>query len=88
MRRKFDGATKAKVAVAAIKGDKTTAEICSQFGVHSSQVFKWKRKALDEMPRVLSEGASSNATDPKLVDELYQEIGRLKMDLDWLKKRL
>ena len=88
MRRKLDGAAKARVAVAAIKGDTTTAEICSKYGVHSSQVSKWKKMALDELPRILGARSRQVSENERLVSELYQEIGRLTMELDWLKKKL
>jgi transposase-like protein len=88
VRRRLDGATKARIVVATIKGDKTAAEICSQYGVHSSQVSRWKKTALDELPHILGSRSRKRSENERLVDELYQEIGRLTMELDWLKKRL
>jgi transposase-like protein len=84
----LSGALKARVAIAAIKGDKTAAEICSQHGVHSSQVSKWKKHVLDELPHILCSKSRRDADNTDLVAKLYQEIGRLTVELDWLKKRL
>ena len=90
-RRKIDAGLKAKVAVAAIREDQTTAQISSTFGVHSTQVSKWKKKALKELPGIFAGRAhatSNGVTDEKLINALYEEIGRQKVELDWLKKRL
>ena len=87
-RRRLDGALKARVAIAAIKGDKTTAEICSQHGVHSTQVSKWKKQALSELPKVFGLKSRDESSAEELVERLYQQIGMLTMELDWLKKRL
>ncbi len=84
----LSGALKARVALAAIKGDKTSAEICSQHGVHASQVSKWKTHVLDELPHILSSKTRRDADSSDLVAKLYEEIGRLTVELDWLKKRL
>lgn len=87
-RRRLDGALKARVAIAAVKGDKTTAEICSQHGVHSTQVSKWKKQLLSELPKLFGSKTRGEASSEELVDKLYQQIGQLTMELDWLKKRL
>lgn len=90
-RRTIDARLKAKVAVAAIREDHTTAQISSDFGVHSTQVSKWKKKALEELPRIFSgDGGATrlSAADEKLISTLYEEIGRLKVESDWLKKKL
>jgi len=86
--RRLDGSLKARVAIAALRGDKTTAEICSQHGVHSTQVSKWKKQALGELPKIFGSKTRGEASAEDLVDTLYQQIGRLTMELDWLKKRL
>ena len=85
-RRRFSGAFKAKVALAAVRGDKTTAELAAKFGVHGNQVSAWKKQLL--------EGASGLFTDRRTRDangaaeeELYEQIGRLKMEVEWLKKK-
>ncbi len=84
----FSGEFKAKVALEAVRGVKTVNEIAQDFGVHPTQVGQWKRE-LQEQAAGLFEGERG----PKPVDEsagperLYSEIGRLKMELDWLKKK-
>ena len=87
-RKVFSPQQKAKVALEAVKGIKTVNEIAQQFGVHPTQVSQWKRD-LQEQASELFEGKRG----PKLVnaeassDRLYSEIGRLKVELDWLKKK-
>ncbi|MBU1949606.1 MAG: hypothetical protein KJ927_12905 [Candidatus Eisenbacteria bacterium] len=87
-RKKVDATLKAKVAVAAIRGDKTSTQISSTFGVHSTQVSKWKKKALEELPGIFarSTGTGAEAANEQLISMLYEEIGRLKVEVDWLKK--
>jgi transposase-like protein len=87
-RRKFSGPFKAKVALAAVKGDRTLAELTSEFGVHANQIGKWKRQLLDGLPGIFSEGRREDLhRQEALVDRLYQQIGQLKVELDWLKKK-
>lgn len=87
-RKFFTGDQKAKVALAAIKGQKTVNEIAQDYGVHPTQVNQWKRDLLGNAGSVF-EGKRgpkpANAqTDP---DRLYAKIGQLNMELDWLKKK-
>jgi transposase-like protein len=87
-RRKFSGAFKAKVALAAVKGDRTLAELASEFGVHPNQITKWKRQVLDGLPGIFSERPREDLHRQEvLTDRLYQQIGQLKVELDWLKKK-
>ena len=87
-RRRHGGAFKAKVAVEAIKLQGTVAEIASRFGVHPQQVTSWKRQALDGIPELFSK---TGTQDLRAIEEerckLFEEIGRLKVELDWLKKK-
>lgn len=87
--RKFDSNFKARVALEAIKGQKTVPELISTYGVHSTQIANWKKQALAEFPRLFSEprSATSGGADDALVSMLYQQIGQLKVELDWLKKK-
>jgi len=88
-RRKFNGSFKAKVALAAVKGDRTMAELASEFGVHANQITKWKRQLLDGLPGVFSDGHREDLRQQQTpTDRLYQQIGRLRVELDWLKKNL
>ena len=87
-RRKFNGSFKAKVALAAVKGDRTMGELAGMFGVHANQITKWKRQLLDGVPRIFSEGRREDLRRQEaLTDRLYQQIGQLKVELDWLKKK-
>jgi len=86
-RKKYDPNFKAKVALEAVKGDQTLAELASQHGVHPNQITKWKRHLLDELPELFKNKDKKNKNSKKLQDSLYQEIGQLKVELDWLKKK-
>jgi transposase-like protein len=87
-RRAFGGAFKAKVALAAIRGDKTTAQLAAEYEVHTSQVTAWKQQLLEQAPK-LFEDSRSKDRDETLANEqqLYEQIGRLKMENEWLKKK-
>ena len=87
-RRQFSSEFKAKAAVEAIKGHRTLNEIASGLEVHPIQLSAWKRTALEGLPEVFSAGrAKSTSDDAALIASLYQEIGQLKMERDWLKKK-
>jgi transposase-like protein len=80
---------KAKVAVDAIKGLKTASELASQHQVHPTQISSWKKQALEIVPEAFQRGRQKNTpSEEALTAPLYEEIGRLKMELDWLKKKL
>ena len=87
-RKQYDPAFKAKVAIEAIKGQRTLNEIASAYKVHPNQVTQWKKQALQQLSEVFSNSrARKELQDEELRDQLYQEIGRLKMELEWLKKK-
>ena len=80
---------KIKVALEAIKGQKTTAEITAKYGVHATQINTWKKHALEIMPEAFSsKRRRSQADQQNLVDELYKQIGQLTVERDWLKKNV
>jgi transposase-like protein len=88
-RRRHGGAFKARVAVEAIAGHKTVNEIAGAYEVHPSQVAKWRAEALQRLPEVLSDGRKGQAQDGAETEaRLYQQIGRLTMEVEYLKKRL
>lgn len=88
MRKSFDGSLKAKVALEAIKGEKTLAQIGSQYQVHVNQIRQWKKRVLEEMPGLFSRRQEKRQRDEdELKAELYRQIGQLKVELDWLKKK-
>lgn len=77
---------KAKVALEALKGLETTATLAARFAVHPSQIGHWKRQLLDGAPELFAQG--NHRPKPDTHDaELYEQIGRLKMELEWLKKK-
>jgi transposase-like protein len=79
---------KARIALEAIKGQKTAQEIASHYGVHPSQVTSWKRLAIEGAPGLFADRRSQpDMSDEALKAELYQQIGQLQVELDWLKKK-
>jgi transposase-like protein len=89
VRRVHAPAFKAKVAVEAIKEQKTIAELASMYAVHPTQITKWKKQALDILSQGFSEKQKQKEQDDhQLVQELYQQIGRLKVEGDFLKKKM
>jgi transposase len=88
-RKRHGGAFKTRVVVEAIAGHKTINEIAGAFEVHPSQVAKWKAEALKRLPEVLSDGRKTRtAADSQVQARLYEEIGRLTMEVEYLKKKL
>ena len=87
-RRKFSAEFKARVAVAAIKGEKTVAQLATEFEVHPNQVTQWKKQLTDALPEVFGKRREHDAKDQEeLTQKLYQEIGKLKVERDWLEKK-
>lgn len=88
MRTKRTSEFKAKVALAAIRGDQTVTELSSLYKVHPNQITSWKRQAQDQLVAAFdNKKAKSLKADEKLKEELYRQIGQLKVELDWLKKK-
>ena len=87
-RRRYEGRFKAQVALEAIRNQQTISQIASQYGVHPNQVSKWKRGALEGLVELFSDGKERREKDQQqLIDELYRQIGKLKVELDWMKKK-
>lgn len=88
-RRRHSAETKAKAALEALRGLRTVNEIASEYGVHPNQVTQWKKQAVAGLSEVFSNRrAGEEQAESALRDRLYEEIGRLKFELDWLKKKL
>lgn len=88
-RRKHSSQFKAKVALEAVKGVKTLSELSSLYKVHPTVISQWKRRLQDEAAGIFdSSGKSSLKDEEEVTAPLYQEIGRLKVEVDWLKKKL
>ena len=88
-RKKHSAGLKAKVALAAIKGDRTIAELAVHFGVHPNQIHNWKKQLLDGAVSVFEDGASAEGGSKEAqVDHLYRQIGQLKVENDFLARKL
>ena len=87
-RKQYDSQFKARVALEAVKNQKTIAQIASEYSIHPNQVSKWKKQLLESLPKVfINRKTESEKGNEKLIDELYRQIGQLKVELDWLKKK-
>lgn len=87
-RRKHSGQFKFKIALAAAKGDKTINEIASEYNLHTTQISNWKKQLLTEGPVVFNSSTARQLQEQEAREtELYEQIGRLKMELEWLKKK-
>ena len=88
IRKNHDAIFKAKVALEAVKSEKTISQISSEYGVHSNQIGQWKKHLLQELSTLFSDKrkrVDSAAEAEK--DELYRQIGQMKVELEWLKKK-
>ena len=87
-RKNYGSEFKARVAMEAVCGRLTINEIAKRFEVHPVQVSKWKKQFLEAVPGIFDNSNKRQAAaDEELTDQLYQQIGRLKVELDWLKKK-
>lgn len=89
IRRKHSASFKAKVALEMMKGIGTITTISSKYSVHPTQVTEWKKQAIDGMTNQFMSSNKTNELKEKdeLIDELYKQVGQLKVELDWLKKK-
>ena len=86
-RNNYNKELKTKVALAAIKGSQTVNEIASEFGIHPCLVNRWKKEAIEALPLVFGNSQAKQAKETDIErDRLYQQIGKLQVELDWLKK--
>jgi transposase len=87
-RKQHSKAFKAKVALEALKGHKTINEIAAEYEVHPSQINTWKKRALEALPEAFSRGQDREAAQREAEqDRLYRQIGKLQVEVDWLKKK-
>jgi transposase-like protein len=92
-RKRHGAAFRAQVALAALRGDRTIGQLTSQFGVHATLIYKWKRELLAGAEGIFAEPGKGSiggnqAQFEKEKGELFEQIGRLKMELEWVKKKL
>ncbi len=89
MRKKFEPALKARIALEAIKGEKTLAELSSEYGVHGTQISKWKQELIQRSGEIFSKPDNSIAKEhQEFTDKLHKTIGEITMENNWLKKKL
>jgi len=87
-RKSHPAGFKAQVALAAVKADKTISELAALHGVHPTLIHAWKKQLVDNAEELFQSGAkTSSAEQEALQAQLYEQIGRLKTELDWLKKK-
>ena len=87
-RKRYSAEFKARVALDAIKGHKTVNELASTYGVHPTQITHWKHQLPKEVPQIFSARRAKREHDQAALHaQLYQQIGQLKVELDWLKKK-
>jgi len=87
-RKRHSAEFKAKIALLGIKGEQGVNEIASQYQIHPGQVTQWKKQLVEQLPELFSNGSRRAAqAEDGLRDRLYQEIGQLKVELDFLKKK-
>ena len=87
-KRKLSGKFKSKVALEAIKGEKTVNQLSKEYEVHPNQISQWKKQLIEGLPDLFSKRKEKREEDvQKERDHLYQQIGQLKIEVDWLKKK-
>ena len=87
-RRYLSSDVKARIAMELIRGTDTVSQICSRFQIHPTQAGKWKHQAIKGMGMVFSDKRSDELQrKEEIIDELYKQIGQLKVELDWVKKK-
>jgi transposase-like protein len=86
-RKQHTAAFKAQVALAAVRGDRTVNELAAHFGVHPTLIHAWKKQLLVGAEQVFASGNKATVPAEDKAAELYEQIGRLKVELDWVKKK-
>lgn len=88
VRKRYSKELKAQIALDAIRGQKTIAELASEYGVHANQISTWKKQLLDAAPAAFIRGKDNAAEKSEMErDRLYKKVGQLQIEVDWLKKK-
>ena len=87
-RKKYSKELKARIALDAIKGQKTMPELATEYGVHVNQISRWKKHLLDAAPDIFTREKDKEAEKEEVDrDRLYKKVGQLQIEVDWLKKK-
>ena len=88
MRKRFSADFIAKVVLESLREEMTMAELSSKYGVHRVQISRWRKRALEGLTEIFKgKSDKSSQNKEKLIDELYRQVGQLKVENDWLKKK-
>ena len=88
VRKKYTAQEKSRIALEALKGDLTTSQITAKYGAHSTQISHWKKQAIAGINQSFTGKREQRKQDQsELIDELYKQVGQLKVELDWMKKK-
>ena len=87
VRRVHPTSFKVNVALELIKGSETVAQICSRYGIHPTQAMAWKVKGIEALKSGFEEAKRPDVIKEELIDELYKTVGKLQLELEWLKKK-
>lgn len=87
-RKQYPKEFKARVALEAVKEEKTIAEISSEYEVHSNMIAKWKKQLQENISDIFTRKNDREPSDKELIDNLYRQIGKSQVEIDWLKKKL
>jgi transposase len=90
-RKRFSDSQKAQIILEVLKEEKTVPQIASEYGVHPNVIYRWRKQALENLPKLFEDETRKErdlkAEHERLVNELYSEIGKLTTQLNWLKKK-
>jgi transposase-like protein len=88
-RKRYSSEFKAKVSIEALKEQKTLSELANQYDLHPIQIAKWKKRLIDGSPEIFANSSKNHRKNQQALEaRLYQQIGQLTVELDWLKKKL
>lgn len=87
-KKKYPKEFKARIAMEAIKGEKTIAQISSEYEVHSNLITQWKKRLKENVSSIFIRKNEQEPDDKQLIDNLYKRIGKSQVEIDWLKKKL
>ena len=87
-KRQYPKELKARVALEALKGEKTIAQLSSEYEIHGNMITKWKRHLQDNIGNIFTRKNEQEPNEKELIENLYKQIGKSQVEIDWLKKKL